>query len=192
MTPAPRSPGSPRRLACPSAIRAGSAPGRCGPRSRLPSGRSRSPQAIEVALHLTHEVLHLGLRDPFRIARSDHDAGHAVTTVIAELRDDRYPGVVGIGEGYPDRFYGETVETMAAVFPLLVGAVGETEPTRHGLVAAGQRMAAAIAHHGRAKGALDVALHDPLGKATGQSMADLLDLHAPMPPTGLTLRLDRA
>ena len=67
-----------------------------------------------MALHLTHEVLRLHLRDPFRIARSDHGAGHAVTTVVVELTDDRFPGVVGIGEGFPDRYYGETVDTMAA------------------------------------------------------------------------------
>lgn len=143
-----------------------------------------------MTLHLTHEVLHLGLRDPFRIARSDHDAGHAVTTVIVELRDDRYPGVVGIGEGYPDRFYGDTVDTMAAVFPLLLDAAGEPEPTRDGLGATGERMAAAIAHHGGAKCAIDIALHDLVGKVTGQSMADLLDLHAPIPPTDFTLGLD--
>jgi L-alanine-DL-glutamate epimerase-like enolase superfamily enzyme len=143
-----------------------------------------------MVLHLAHEVLHLGLRDPFRIARSDHDAGHAVTTVIVELRDDRYPGVVGIGEGYPDRFYGETIDTMAAVFPLLLDAAGEPEPTRAGVVAAGERMAAAIAHHGGAKCAIDIALHDLVGKVTGQSIADLLDLHAPIPPTDFTLGLD--
>jgi len=143
-----------------------------------------------VALHLTHEVLHLGLRDPFRIARSDHDAGHAVTTVIVELRDDRFPDVVGLGEGYPDRFYGDTVATMAAVFPLLLEAVGEPEPTPDGIVAAGDRMAAAIAHHGGAKCALDIALHDLVGKATGRPIADLLDLHEPIPPTDFTLGLD--
>jgi L-alanine-DL-glutamate epimerase-like enolase superfamily enzyme len=143
-----------------------------------------------VALHLAHEVLRLGLRDPFRIARSDHDAGHAVTTVIVELRDDRYPGVIGLGEGYPDRFYGDTVETMAAVFPLLLDAAGEIEPTPDGLVAAGRRMAAAIAHHGGAKCALDIALHDLVGKITGSSIADVLDLHDPIPPTDFTLGLD--
>jgi L-alanine-DL-glutamate epimerase-like enolase superfamily enzyme len=143
-----------------------------------------------VALHLAHEVLKLGLRDPFRIARSDHDAGHAVTTVIVELRDDRFPDVVGIGEGYPDRFYGDTVETMAAVFPLLLDAIGEPEPTSAGVVAAGERMAAAIAHHGGAKCALDIALHDLIGKATGRSVADLIDLHDPIPPTDFTLGLD--
>jgi L-Ala-D/L-Glu epimerase len=143
-----------------------------------------------VTLRLTHEVLHLGLRDPFRIARSDHDAGHAVTTVIVDVRDDRWPDVVGIGEGYPDRFYGDTVATMAAVFPLLLEAVAELEPTREGLVSAGERMARAIAHHGGAKCALDIALHDLVGKATGQGIADLLDLHGPIPPTDFTLGLD--
>jgi L-alanine-DL-glutamate epimerase-like enolase superfamily enzyme len=143
-----------------------------------------------VALHLGHEVLQLGLREPFRIARSDHDAGHAVTTVVVELRDDRFPGLVGIGEGYPERFYGETVETMVAVTPLLLDAVGEPDPTSAGLVAAGDRMAAAIAHHGGAKCALDVALHDLVGKVSGRTIADLLDLHGPIPPTDFTLGLD--
>jgi L-alanine-DL-glutamate epimerase-like enolase superfamily enzyme len=143
-----------------------------------------------VALHLTHEVLRLSLRDPFRIARSDHDAGHAVTTVVVELRDDRFPDVVGIGEGYPDRFYGDTVETMVAVFPHLIGAVDELDPTPAGLEAAGRRMAASIAHHGGAKCALDIALHDLVGKVTGRSITDLLDLPGPIPPTDFTLGLD--
>ena len=143
-----------------------------------------------MTLHLTHEVLKLALRDPFRIARSDHDAGHAVTTVIVELRDDRYPDTVGIGEGYPDRFYGDTTETMAAIFPLLLEAVGTPEPTPGGIVAAGDRLASAIAHHGGAKCALDIALHDLVGKVTGRSILDLLDLPGEIPPTDFTLGLD--
>ena len=143
-----------------------------------------------MALHLTHEVLRLDLRDPFRIARSDHGAGHAITTVIAELRDDRYPDLVGIGEGYPDRFYGETVETMAAVFSLLVSAIGEPQPSREGLVAADAAMDRAIAHHGAAKCALDIALHDLAGKVTGQPVTRLLGLAEEIPPTDFTLGLD--
>ena len=88
-----------------------------------------------MSLHLSHEVLHLGLRDPFRIARTDHASDGGVTTVVVELHDDRYPGLVGVGEGYPDRFYGETPETMAAVFPLLLAAIGETSPDETGLIA---------------------------------------------------------
>ncbi len=61
-----------------------------------------------MTLDLRHEVLSLALRDPFRIARSDHAEGSGVTTVIVELRHPDYPDLVGVGEGYPDRFYGET------------------------------------------------------------------------------------
>ena len=143
-----------------------------------------------MALHTTTEVLRLGLRDPFRIARSDHDAGHAVTTVILELRDDRFPDLVGLGEGYPDRFYGDTVETMAAILPRRVDAVGDLEPTRAGLLAASDRIAASIAHHGGAKCALDIALHDLVGKILGASITELLELPGPIPPTDFTLGLD--
>ena len=57
---------------------------------------------------------------------------------MVELRDARFPELVGLGEGYPDRFYGETVETMAAIFPTLLAAIGEVEPTAGGVRAADQ------------------------------------------------------
>jgi len=143
-----------------------------------------------VGLHLTPEVLHLALRDPFRIARSDHATDAGITTVVVELRDDRFPDLVGIGEGYPDRFYGETAETMAAVLPILVDAVGEPDPSRAGLEAAAVRMDATIAHHGAAKCALDVALHDLVGKILGVTIAELLELPGGIPPTDFSLGID--
>jgi L-Ala-D/L-Glu epimerase len=143
-----------------------------------------------VGLSLSVEVLRLALRDPFVIARSDHDGGHEVTTVIVELRDDRHPGVVGIGEGYPDRYYGETPGTVQAVLPLLVDAVGEAELTADGLAAAGAAMDAAIAHHGGAKCAIDIALHDLAGKVAGVPVHELLGLSADLPPTDFTLGID--
>jgi L-alanine-DL-glutamate epimerase-like enolase superfamily enzyme len=143
-----------------------------------------------VGLHLSHEVLRLPLRDPFRIARSDHDAGHAITTVVVELRDDRFPDVVAIGEGYPDRFYGETIDTVSAVLPFLLDAIGEPEPTLAGLETAGLAMARAIAHHGAAKCAIDIALHDLVGKVTKQPVYRLLGLSSEIPPTDFTLGID--
>jgi L-Ala-D/L-Glu epimerase len=143
-----------------------------------------------MALHLQQEVLQLALRDPFRIARSDHATDAGITTVVVELRDDRFPDVVGFGEGYPDRFYGETPETMAAVLPLLVDAVGEPDASADGLTAAAAGMDAAIAHHGAAKCALDVALHDLVGKVTDRSVADVLDLPGGIPPTDFSLGID--
>ena len=143
-----------------------------------------------MSLALDHEVLQLQLRDPFRIARSEHGAGAVATTVVVELRDTRYPGVVGLGEGYPDRFYGETPETMAALFPLLLEAAGEPESTAAGLDAASRRVEAAIRWNGAARCAVDIALHDLVGKVAGLPVHRLLGLSASIPPTDFTLGLD--
>ncbi|MDO8484859.1 MAG: dipeptide epimerase [Candidatus Limnocylindrales bacterium] len=143
-----------------------------------------------MTLRLTQEILHLGLRDPFRIARSDHGAGHEVTTVIVEVRDERFPDLVGVGEGYPDRFYGETPDTMAAVFPLLIEAIGAIEPTADGLDAMVDAMDQAIRGHGAARCALDIALHDLVGKVVGVPVHELLGLSADLPPTDFTIGID--
>ena len=143
-----------------------------------------------MSLALSHEVLRLALRDPFRIARSDHDAGQAVTTLVIELRDDRFPGLVGLGEGYPDRFYGETAETMSAIFPYLLSAIEGFEPTALGVLAASERLAAAIRWNGGAKCAIDTAMHDLAGKVAGMPVHRLLGLSPQIPPTDFTLGLD--
>ena len=143
-----------------------------------------------MTVRIRSETLQLSLREPFRIARSEPGAGRFVTTVVVELEDDRFPGIVGLGEGYPDRFYGETPETMGAVLPLLVEAVGEVEPSPSGLVVAGDAMRDAIRWNGGAKCAVDSALHDLVGKVTGRPVWDLLGLSPDIPPTDFTLGLD--
>jgi L-alanine-DL-glutamate epimerase-like enolase superfamily enzyme len=149
-----------------------------------------------VSLHLTHEVLHLGLRDPVHIAREDHDSGTSVTTVIVELRDDRFPGLVGVGEGYPDRFYGDTPETMAAVFPRLLDRFDETdidyeaETAGDGLAAIAQALGGSIRRNGAAKCAIDIALHDLVGKVVEQPVHRLIGLSAAVPPTDFTIGID--
>jgi L-Ala-D/L-Glu epimerase len=144
-----------------------------------------------VALTLSREVLTLALRDPFVIARSEHGTGQTSTTVVVELRDDRFRDLVGVGEGYPDRFYGETPGTMEAVFPLLLDAVGEPDMTPDGLADAAAAMDAAIAHHGAAKCAIDIALHDLAAKAAGVPLYRFLGLSADVPPTDFTIGIDR-
>lgn len=141
-------------------------------------------------MKLTHEVLHLPLRDPLRIARADHGMGDSITTIVVELSDDRFPGLVGLGEGYPDRFYGETPETMAAVFPLLLEALGEVGASEAGLVAADHAMERAIRGHGGARCALDIALHDLIGKVVGRPVYELRGLSAVIPPTDFTVGID--
>jgi L-alanine-DL-glutamate epimerase-like enolase superfamily enzyme len=143
-----------------------------------------------MSLSIRHEVLHLPLRDPFRIARAEHGAGLAVTTLVVELVDDRFPDVVGLGEGYPGLYYGETVDTVPAVLPLLLEAAGEPEPSADWLGAASKRVESAIRWNGAAKCAVDTALHDLIGKVTGQPLHGLLGLSTDIPPTDFTLGLD--
>ncbi len=150
-----------------------------------------------MSLTVTHEVLHLTFRDPFVIARTDHASGDGVTTVIVEVRDDRFPDVVGVGEGYPDRFYGETPETMAAIFPYLLSladgfALGldDVASARRQLAAVTSAWGKSLRWNGGAKCALDIALHDFAGKALGIPVYELIDLPAEIPPTDFTIGID--
>jgi L-Ala-D/L-Glu epimerase len=150
-----------------------------------------------MTLSLTFEVLHLSLRDPFRIARASHGSGGGVTTVVVELRDDRFPGVVGLGEGYPDRFYGETPESMVAVFPVLLAIangidvdLSDADSTRRQLAELGTTWAEHLRWNGAAKCALDIALHDFAGKVLGIPVHELIGLPAAIPPTDFTIGID--
>jgi L-alanine-DL-glutamate epimerase-like enolase superfamily enzyme len=150
-----------------------------------------------MSLSVTHEVLHLTLRDPFRIARTDHASDDGVTTVIVQLRDDRFPDVVGVGEGYPDRFYGDTPETMAAVFPYLIGLAADFAIDIDDATSARRRLARVcddwrrgLRRNGAAKCALDIALHDFAGKVLGIPVHELIGLSADIPPTDFTIGID--
>jgi len=139
------------------------------------------------ALTITTEVRTIAFRDPFRIARDPNDA--TATTVLVELRDPG-SGLVGLGEGFPDSYYGETPATMVAVFPLLLEAVGLPEWTVDGLAAAGARMDATLGNNGAAKCALDIALHDLAAKRAGLPIHRFLGLSGAIPPTDFTLGID--
>jgi L-alanine-DL-glutamate epimerase-like enolase superfamily enzyme len=150
-----------------------------------------------MSLTVSHEVLHLTLRDPFRIARTDHASDDGVTTVVVELRDDRFPGVVGVGEGYPDRYYGETPETMAAIMPSLLATaerivvdIDQPSAASEQLERVGAAWAADVRWNGAAKCALDIALHDLVGVVLGIPVHELIGLPADIPPTDFTIGID--
>ena len=143
-----------------------------------------------MSLSLRHEVLRLELRDPFRIARSEPGRGERITTVIVELRDDRFPDLIGLGEGFPDEYYGDTLETMAAAFPALLEAAEGFEPTPIGTEVASRRVEAALPANGAPKCAVDTALHDLAGRIIGVPVHRLLGLSSEIPPTDFTIGLD--
>jgi L-alanine-DL-glutamate epimerase-like enolase superfamily enzyme len=144
-------------------------------------------------LRARSEILKLGFRDPFVIARARPNEGP--TTVIVTLEDD--DGAWGIGEGFPDRFYGETPESVVALVPELVSTVaeagampGDLAGVRGWLVAASLAMDERISHNGAAKCAVDIALHDMAGKRLGLALPELLDTPRQIPPTDFTIGLD--
>ncbi len=146
---------------------------------------------------LRSRTARIAFSDPFVIARDTHGAGQEMTTVLVELRSARWPDLVGLGEGYPDSYYGETPETMGVVMNHLLAAVGpgDLDTTSVGaaaasLVAAGDAFDAAIRGHGAAKCAVDIALHDLAGKALGVPVHGLLGLSPSIPPTDFTLGID--
>jgi L-alanine-DL-glutamate epimerase-like enolase superfamily enzyme len=146
-------------------------------------------------LALRHETLVLPLADPFVIARSGPGEGRTSTTVIVELRIEGEDGLVGVGEGYPDPYYGETPETMAAVMPRLLATIEDLPGSPDRWTAADLAQVSAgfdvsIAHNGAAKCALDIALHDMAGKARKEPVHTVLGLSAVIPPTDFTLGLD--
>jgi L-alanine-DL-glutamate epimerase-like enolase superfamily enzyme len=98
--------------------------------------------------------------------------------------------VVGIGEGYPEAFYGETPATMAAVVPMLLEVIGAFEPTVDGVIAADHLMERAIRGHGAARCAIDIALHDLVGKIEGVPVHVLRGLSDELPPTDYTIGID--
>ncbi len=148
-----------------------------------------------MGLTLRPETLDLPLRDPFVIARAEHNAGKRVTTVVVEL-ENGWSGLVGLGEGYPDRYYGETPETMGVVMPMLLEAVepgvldGDLAIARAALAATGRAFDDVVRGHGAAKCALDIALHDLVGKRLGIPVVDVLGLSRELPPTDFTLGID--
>jgi L-Ala-D/L-Glu epimerase / N-acetyl-D-glutamate racemase len=154
-----------------------------------------------VTLTLSLRTLTLPLRDPFVIARASEGAGRVVTTVLAELRDeaDGPDGPVGLGEGYPSAYYGETPATMAALAPRLLAALepivpdlrGGLDAARSALEDAEGLMTASIGRHGAIKCAIDIALHDLAGKRLGVPIGSLLGVDGEVPPTDFTLGIDR-
>ena len=139
------------------------------------------------------ETLRIPFRDPFAIARRLDE--RTATTVIIELDDGL--GRLGVGEGFPDPFYGETPGTIGVVLPLLVEAVAalpappsELAGTRAWLVGAAAAMDEAIRGHGAAKCALDIALHDLAGQRLGLPLPELLGTPRVIPPTDFTIGID--
>jgi len=143
-------------------------------------------------VNISTEVLHLPLRDPFRIARAEPD--RQMTTVIVELE---WSGLRGLGEAYPVAYYGETPGTIGVVLPLLAEVVeplglppANATDALEWLAAAERAMDERIGGHHAAKAGLDIALHDAVARGMGIPVRELLGTPEEIPPTDFSIGID--
>ena len=110
-------------------------------------------------LRLQAEILELKTRHPFIIARGTHDT---YRTVVVRLADGE--GCEGWGEAAPQRYYGETPETVLAALDVYATVLPD-DPFL--LEDAESRFETTLKGNNSARAALSTALHDLVAKRLG-------------------------
>lgn len=136
-------------------------------------------------LRLEAEILSLQTKYPFKIARHEH---FEIRTVLLKLRDG--DGMEGLGEATPQRFYGETPETVLAALEVYATVLPE-DPLD--LEETERRFEATLAGNNSARAALSTALHDLAGKRLGIPIHRMWGLDpARAPMSTFTIGIDTA
>ena len=118
-------------------------------------------------MRLRHEPLDVETTFEFRIAVGS-SRGHANTLVRIE-----HQGIEGLGEAAPSHYYGESRPLVEAALAVLAECLGD-DPLALDAIEA--RMRATLHGHGAARAAIDMALHDWIGKRLGLPVWRLLGL----------------
>ena len=120
-------------------------------------------------MRIEHEIVTVRTRTPFVIARGGASEWRLVWVRVID--DD---GAEGWGEAAPNRFYGETTETVIAALDRL--AVVLDSARSWSLEAIEAEMHQVIRFNGSAKSAVSVALHDLAAKRLGVPLYRMLGL----------------
>lgn len=126
-------------------------------------------------MHVSYETIELRLRHTFHIA---HGASTTRHNVLLRLGD-------GLGEAAPVAYHGESAEAVAAT-------LGRWQPELDRLddPAAITWLLHKLEGSRAARAAVDLALHDALGKRLNCPLHTLLGLHhLPLPPTSFTIAI---
>lgn len=132
-----------------------------------------------MTVHITSKITKLQLHHPFKISRRATDAYREVISVEIDG---------GVGEAAPAKFYGETVQTVTAALETLSskldGNLDEIQDVMEGIEST-------IDGNYAAKSAIDMALHDRLGKKLGVPLYKFWGLNPQKTPcTSFTIGLD--
>ena len=130
-------------------------------------------------MNIRYQVTDLKLIHPFKIARRVVDEFRQVISVEIDG---------GLGEAAPARFYGETVETVQVAFDILDGGLdGDLDPIESVM----SELESVLGRNYAAKSAIDMALHDRLGKKLGVPLYRLWGLNPKGTPlTTFTIGID--
>jgi len=125
-------------------------------------------------MRLRHEPLDLATRHEFRISSAGPRRRHE--NLLVRLEHD---GLEGIGEAAPARYYGETRALAEAALAAWAPQLGDDPFALEGIEA---RLDATRAGQRAARAALDMALHDRIGRRLGLPVWRLLGLDAAAAP----------
>ena len=130
-------------------------------------------------MNIVSRITDLQLKHPFKIARRATDAYRQVISVEIDG---------GIGEAAPARFYGETVETVRIALETIAPALPDNLDAIHDVMVT---VETTLGGNYAAKSAIDMALHDRLGKKLGVPLYQLWGLNPQKTPyTSFTIGLD--
>lgn len=133
-------------------------------------------------MKLSSKRIDLKLRHTFRISRGVEDVAPVLITTL------EHDGVRGYGEASPSTRYGETIDTVLD-FLKRVDLGGFSEPFELEKIAAYLENLAS--GNAAAKSALDIALHDWVGRKLGQPLYKLWGLSKSKTPfTSFTIGID--
>ena len=111
-------------------------------------------------MRISHEVVRLKTRYPFVIARGGYAAHENVVVRIIDK-----DGIEGLGEAAPNRYYGESVATVASALEQFAPVLGSANSWS--LEAIEASLNRTLRGNGSAKSAISAALHDIMGKRLG-------------------------
>jgi len=122
-------------------------------------------------MKLRHHIIDLHPVHPFVIARGGYRQHH---NVVVTLTDD--DGVEGRGEAAPNKYYGESEESVVAALPAFARVLENADP--FSLEDCEARLDEALDGNNSAKAAISSALHDLVGKKLGVPVHRLWGLSA--------------
>jgi L-Ala-D/L-Glu epimerase len=111
-------------------------------------------------MRLRHDVVTVHTKHPFVIARGGSSEYRVVRITLTDS-----DGAEGWGEAAPNRFYGESVESVVAALTRFAPLLERADPWA--LETADAEMSAALGRNGSAKSGVSAALHDLVGKRLG-------------------------